>query len=78
VEIKDAWGNPLGGHRLSLWASDGIIDEEAITDAGGLASSLSFTAPDTEMTVSMEIRDLDPQYSGGLIIRRAISIRNPN
>jgi len=78
VEIKDAWGNPLGGHRLSLWASDGIIDEEAITDAGGLASSLSFTAPDTEMTVSVEIRDLDPQYSGGLIIRRAISIRNPN
>lgn len=74
VTVKDAWGNPLGGHALSITTSGGTITPTGTTDSYGMAGGLSFVAPDSASTVLVEVRDLDPNYGGNLILRKTVSI----
>ncbi len=74
ITVKDAWGNPLGGHALAITASSGVISPSALTNAYGTAGGLSFTAPDVAGTVYVEVRDLDPAYSGNMILRKSVTI----
>ena len=76
VTVKDGWGNPLGGHALSITASAGLVTPTGTTDSYGMAGGLSFMAPDSASTVLVEVRDLDPNYGGNLILRRSVSITN--
>jgi hypothetical protein len=74
VTVKDGWGNPLGGHALALTATQGTVTSEGLTDSYGIAGGLSFIAPDSTGTVYVEVRDLDPNHGGNMILRKSISI----
>jgi hypothetical protein len=77
VTVKDAWGNPLGGHRLeiTLQGTPGaIVTPEGITDSYGVVGGLSFTAPPGPGTVYVQVRDMDPHRSGNMILRQTITI----
>ncbi len=74
ITVKDGWGNPLGGHRLTITATGGVITAEGVTDSYGVAGGLSFTAPDLPGTVYVEVRDMDPARSGNMILRKSVTI----
>jgi hypothetical protein len=74
ITVKDAWGNPLGGHRLTIAATGGVITAEGVTDSYGVTGGLSFTAPAAPGTVQVEMRDIDPTRSGFMILRKSITI----
>lgn len=74
VTVKDTWGNPLGGHVLSITATGGVVSDSGTTDEYGAARNLLFVAPAAPGTVYLEVRDLDPEYGGNLILREAVTI----
>lgn len=74
ITVKDAWGNPLGGHRLTLTATDGVITAEGVSDSYGVIGGLSYTAPAAPATVYVEVRDMDPTYSGNMILRQTVTV----
>jgi hypothetical protein len=74
ITVKDTWGNPLGGHALAITANSGVITSTAMTNSYGVAGGLSFTAPDIPGTVYVEVRDLDPTFSGNMILRKSVTI----
>ena len=74
VIIKDRFGNPLGGHLLSLSTSDGTVTESAITDRWGTAGNLIFTAPDDSLKVYITVQDEDPGY-GGITLSQEITVQ---
>ncbi len=76
VLVKDASGNPLGGHLLSITASGGTIDAAGTTNASGVAGGLSFRAPGVGGPVLVEVRDMDPARSGNMVLRKTITIGN--
>jgi hypothetical protein len=74
ITVKDAWGNPLGGHRLTITATGGGITAGGVTDSYGVVGGLSFVAPAAPTTVYVEVRDMDPARSGNMILRKAVTI----
>lgn len=78
ITIKDLWGNPLGGHRLSITTPGTVpgcvAPDEGVTDSYGMIGGLSFTAPAAAGTVNVEVRDLDPALSGNLILRASVTV----
>jgi len=77
ITIKDGWGNPLGGHEVSIWVSDGTVDESGVTDAYGQITGISFLAPEEDGSVLLEVHDLDPNYGGDMLLRKTINISAP-
>jgi hypothetical protein len=76
ITVKDAWGNPLGGHRLTITATGGAITAEGVTDSYGVIGGLSFIAPAIPTTVYVDVRDMDPARSGNMILRKTVTIAN--
>jgi len=74
VIIKDRFGNPLGGHQLSLEVTEGSVTASAITDRWGMASNLYFHAPGAETKVYLTVTDEDPGY-GGLTLSEELEIQ---
>ena len=74
ITVKDAWGNPLGGHRLMIAATSGVITTEGVTDSYGVAGGLSFIAPDLPGTVYVEVRDVTADFNGNMILRKSVTI----
>ena len=74
ITVKDAWGNPLGGHRLMITATGGGITAGGVTDSYGVVGGLSFIAPAAPTTVHVEVRDMDPARSGNMILRKTVTI----
>jgi hypothetical protein len=74
VTVKDAWGNPLGGHQLTITAPGATVTAQGITDSYGVVGGLSFTAPAVAGSVYLEVRDMDPVYSGNMILRQTVTV----
>jgi hypothetical protein len=77
VTIKDRWGNPLGGHLISLTADeDGgtVTGSPRYTDSYGVASGFTFTATSNAAVTQafLVADDLDPNY-GGIGLSKKIS-----
>ena len=67
VIIKDRYGNPLGGHLLSVNTTGGTLPATVTTDMWGSANML-FSAPaDSGETAVITITDIDPDR-GGIIL----------
>lgn len=77
VTVRDGYGNPLGGHRLAISASAGLVDSTAVTNEYGMATGLMFQAPLASGTVLLEVIDQDPNYGGGMILRRSVTVDMP-
>lgn len=80
VKIFDHYGNPLGGHRITLTAQFGgtVSGPVQITNEFGVAAGFTFT---TTSDLAAEVAyitaaDSDPGYGGGLILTQGISIRD--
>ncbi len=75
VLIKDRYGNPLGGHALSLSVSGGgSVTPQATTDSWGSAYPLTFTAPASDTTCVITVIDNDPGFGGGLTLSARIAV----
>ncbi|GAB4318796.1 MAG: hypothetical protein Kow0074_08210 [Candidatus Zixiibacteriota bacterium] len=69
VKIKDRWGNPLGGHLISVTtdpSGGSITGSPQYTDSYGVASGFKFTATTNQTVTSafITMEDLDPNYGG--------------
>jgi hypothetical protein len=73
VVIQDRFGNPLGGHALTLTSTQGLITATAVTDRYGYASNLTFLAPGDTADIVIVVTDTDPDY-GGITISKTISV----
>ncbi|MBD3237493.1 MAG: hypothetical protein GF330_12375 [Candidatus Eisenbacteria bacterium] len=74
IEVKDRYGNPLGGHVFSLSASGGAsVSPSATSDSWGIASAL-FTAPASDTTCVITAVDEDPEYGGGMMLMETVAI----
>ncbi|MEW5700818.1 MAG: hypothetical protein AB1792_01125 [Candidatus Zixiibacteriota bacterium] len=73
VTIKDRWGNPLGGHLITI-TDDGesgvVTGSPQYTNEYGVAGGFEFTATCNQSIVSafITMTDLDPNYGGIAII----------
>ncbi len=76
VLVEDAFGNRLGGHRLSISATGGTVDTTGVTDGYGIAGGLKYVAPAADGQVIVQVRDRDPGYGGDMILRKTITIGN--
>jgi hypothetical protein len=74
ITVKDLAGNPLGGHRLTIAAPGATVTAEGTTDSYGVVGGLSFTAPAVAGSVYLEVRDVDPAYSGNMILRKTVTV----
>jgi len=78
VTIKDRWGNPLGGHLITI-TDDGVggavIGSPQYTNEYGVASGFEFTATSNMSITSafITMTDLDP-YFGGIAISVKIAL----
>ncbi len=88
VVIKDRYGNPLGDHRVVASVSVGTMSvAEAYTNAYGEAFDLRLDAPaapppdpdgqipDTKAIIT--VVDMDPNYSGDLVLTTNITFTAP-
>lgn len=67
VIIKDRYGNPLGGHVLSITTTDGSLPATVTTDTWGSANMLFDAPADSGATAVITITDIDPER-GGIIL----------
>jgi len=75
VLIADRYGNPLGGHVLSLSASaGGTVTASGTTDSWGSVYPLTFTAPAADTTCVITVVDGDPGY-GGLTLSARVTVQ---
>jgi hypothetical protein len=78
VTIKDRWGNPLGGHLITI-TDDGVggavIGSPQYTNEYGVASGFEFTATNNTSITSafITMTDLDPNF-GGIAISVKIAL----
>jgi hypothetical protein len=76
VTIKDRWGNPLGGHLITI-TGDGVggsvTGSPQYTNEYGVASGFEFTATANQAVTSafITMTDLDPNFGG---IAKALKI----
>lgn len=75
VTIADRHGNPLGGHALSITATGGSVTGSATTDLWGVADGLVFQAPAAPGTYNVTVVDVDPGYSGGLVLSGTVTVQ---
>lgn len=75
VSVADRYGNPLGGHQLAISVSGGTVTTTAYTDIWGVADGLVFQAPGAPQTVTLTVVDVDPGYSGGLVLSASIGVQ---
>lgn len=74
IEVKDRYGNPLGGHVFSLAVTGGAsVSPTATSDSWGLAGA-TFTAPATDTTCVITAVDQDPGYGSAMILMQTVTI----
>jgi len=74
ITVKDAWGNPLGGHRLTITAQGATVTPVVgVTDSYGVIGGLSLSASDPG-TVYVQVVDTDPARSGSMILRKTVTV----
>ncbi len=76
VNIKDYYGNPLGGHQLSVSSQGGgsVSPSSGTTNEYGVASGFIFHAPSDSGKVSIIAQDNDPGY-GGIILSKTVEVK---
>jgi len=76
VNIKDYYGNPLGGHQLSVSSQGGgsVSPSSGTTNEYGVASGFIFYAPSDSGKVSIIAQDNDPGY-GGIILSKTVEVK---
>lgn len=75
VTIADRYGNPLGGHQFSFTATGGTVTNSAVTDLWGVASGVVYQAPGAPGSYTITAVDVDPNYSGGLVLSATITVQ---
>ena len=82
VMIKDRAGNPLGGHLITAFASDGFVTDNdgnpsdldtLYSNEYGEVVGFTYTAPATEGNAYITVTDHDPR--GGVILTKKIKIK---
>lgn len=76
VNIKDYYGNPLGGHQLNVSSQGGgsVSPSSGTTNEYGVASGFIFYAPSDSGTVSIIAQDNDPIY-GGITLSKTVEVK---
>lgn len=77
VQIKDRWGNPLGGHLIQVTCNSGgtVTGSPRYTDAYGVASGFEFFATSNQSfsEALIVVSDLDPNF-GGISFSKKVSL----
>jgi len=78
VNVKDRYGNPLGGHLIfasSFGLGCSITEAAQTTDAYGVAAGFTFiaTADTTVKSATVTITDYDPR--GGVVLSKKVSLK---
>ncbi len=77
IQIKDRWGNPLGGHLVEVTCNSGgtISGSPQYTNEYGVAGGYEFIASNNQSFTEalIVVRDLDPNY-GGIAITKIVSL----
>lgn len=75
IQVRDRYGNPLGGHVIELSVSGGgSVTATGTTDTWGTAGPLVFTAPASDTTCVITAVDTDPGY-GGLTLTSPVTVQ---
>ena len=76
VNVKDYYGNPLGGHLLDVRSEGGgsVLPVSGTTDGYGVASGFIFSAPADSGKVSIIAEDTDPNF-GGITLSKTVEVK---
>ncbi|MCC7141834.1 MAG: hypothetical protein IT349_06990 [Candidatus Eisenbacteria bacterium] len=74
AKLADRYSNPLGGHVLSITTTGGTVTTSATTDLWGVAEGMVYQAPMTPGTYTITVVDVDPNYSGGLVMSVSVTV----
>ncbi len=74
-KVADRYGNPLGGHVFAITVSGGTVTNSGTSDMWGVADGLVYQAPVTPGTYNLTVVDVDPSYSGGLVLSQTITVQ---
>ncbi|HWO58036.1 MAG TPA: hypothetical protein VNN55_10765 [bacterium] len=77
IQIKDRWGNPLGGHLVEVSCNSGgtITGSPQYTNEYGIAGGYEFFASSNQSfsEALIVVRDLDPNF-GGITITKKVTL----
>jgi len=78
IQIKDRWGNPLGGHLINVSCNSGgtVTGSPQYTNAYGVASGFEFFATSNQIFTEalIVVTDADPNY-GGIAITKKVALQ---
>jgi protocatechuate 3,4-dioxygenase beta subunit len=77
IQVKDRWGNPLGGHLVDVSCNSGgtVTGSPQYSNEYGVAGGFEFIATNNQSFTEalIVVRDLDPNY-GGMTINKKVSL----
>lgn len=77
IQIKDRWGNPLGGHLVEVTCNSGgtVTGSPQYSNEYGVAGGYEFFATSNQSFTEalIVVRDLDPNF-GGITISKKVSL----
>jgi hypothetical protein len=77
IQVKDRWGNPLGGHLVDVSCNSGgtVTGSPQYSNEYGVAGGFELIATNNQSFTEalIVVRDLDPNY-GGMTINKKVSL----